>query len=64
MQNYVTDDVVVIWHLEDDVAVYDVDTLHVKRMDCSGSHKYRYRDVLVGKVEAVFTMPQCAQTNR
>jgi hypothetical protein len=36
-------DVVVICQLMDDVAVDDVDTLHVKRMDCSGSHKYRYR---------------------
>jgi hypothetical protein len=31
-------DIVVIWWMED-----DVDTLHIKRMDCSGSHKYRYR---------------------
>jgi hypothetical protein len=42
MEDYVTD-IVVIWQLEYDVTVDDVDTLHVKRMDCSGSHKYRYR---------------------
>jgi hypothetical protein len=36
-------DVVTICHLEDDVTVDHVDTLHIKRMDCSGSHKYRYR---------------------
>jgi hypothetical protein len=40
MEDYVAD-VVVIWQLEDDVAVDDVDTLHVKRMDYSGSHKYK-----------------------
>jgi hypothetical protein len=34
---YYVADVVMIWQLE------DVDTLHVKRMDCSGSHKYSYR---------------------
>jgi hypothetical protein len=40
MKDYMTD-VVVIWQLEDDVAVDDVDTLHVNRMDYSESHKYR-----------------------
>jgi hypothetical protein len=40
MEDYMTD-VVVIWQLEDDVAVDDVDTLHVNRMDYSESHKYR-----------------------
>jgi hypothetical protein len=32
MQDYVADDVVLIWQLVD-----DVDTLHVKRMTSSGS---------------------------
>jgi hypothetical protein len=32
MRDYVGDDVVLIWQL-----VADVDTLHVKRMTCSGS---------------------------
>jgi hypothetical protein len=41
MKDYVTD-VVVIWQLEDDVSVDDVYTLHIKRMDYNGSHKYRY----------------------
>jgi hypothetical protein len=36
MEDYVAD-VVVIWQLED-----DVDTLHVNRMDYSGSDKYKY----------------------
>jgi hypothetical protein len=35
MQNYVADNVVVIWQLVDDVTVDDMDTLHVKRMHCS-----------------------------
>jgi hypothetical protein len=35
--------IVVIWQLEVDLVVDDVDIIHVKRMDCSGSHKYRYR---------------------
>jgi hypothetical protein len=43
MQDYVADDVVMIWHLEDDVAVDDADILYVKRMNFSRSHKYRYR---------------------
>jgi hypothetical protein len=32
MQDYVIDDVVLIWQLVD-----DIDTFHVKRMTCSGS---------------------------
>jgi hypothetical protein len=42
IKDYVAD-VVVIWQLEDGVAIDDVDIMHVKRMDYSGSHKYRYR---------------------
>jgi hypothetical protein len=42
MQDYVTDDVVLIWQLVDDVVVDDVDTLHVKRMTYSGLYKYKY----------------------
>jgi hypothetical protein len=39
MQDYVVDDVVLIWPLVDDVAVDDVDAmhLHVKRITCSES---------------------------
>jgi hypothetical protein len=37
MHDYVTDDVVLIWQLVDNVVVDDVDTLHVKRMTCSES---------------------------
>jgi hypothetical protein len=37
MQGYVTDDVALIWQLVDNVAVDDVDILHVKRMTCNGS---------------------------
>jgi hypothetical protein len=36
MQDYVIDDVVVIRQLVYDMTVDDVDTLHIKRMDCSG----------------------------
>jgi hypothetical protein len=32
-----------IWQLKDDVTVDDVDALHVKKMNCSESHKYMYR---------------------
>jgi hypothetical protein len=32
MQDFVTDNVVLIWQLVNDVAVDDVDTLHVKRI--------------------------------
>jgi hypothetical protein len=42
MQDYMADDVVMIWHLEDDMTVDDVDILHIKRMNFNGSHKYRY----------------------
>jgi hypothetical protein len=37
MQDYIADDVVLIWQLVDDVPVDDVDILHVKRMTCSVS---------------------------
>jgi hypothetical protein len=37
MQDYVADDVVLIWQLMDNVVVDDVDILHVKRITCSGS---------------------------
>jgi hypothetical protein len=37
MQDYVGDDVVLIWQLIDNMAVGDVDTLYVKKMTCSGS---------------------------
>jgi hypothetical protein len=37
MQDYVADVVVLIWQLMDDVAVADMDTLHVKRITCSVS---------------------------
>jgi hypothetical protein len=37
IQDYVTNDVVLIWQLVNDVVVDDVDTLHVKTMTCSGS---------------------------
>jgi hypothetical protein len=36
MQDYVIDDVAVIRQLVYDMTVDDVDTLHIKRMDCSG----------------------------
>jgi hypothetical protein len=39
----VIDVVVMIWHLEDDVTVDDVDNLYGKRMNYSESHKYKYR---------------------
>jgi hypothetical protein len=32
MQDYVADDVVLIWQLVNDVTVDDVDILHIKRM--------------------------------
>jgi hypothetical protein len=50
-------DVVVIWQLKDDVTIDDVDTLHVKRMDCSESHKYRYRTYI--RVYLVHMTPCC-----
>jgi hypothetical protein len=50
-------DVVVIWQLKDDVAIDDVDTLHVKRIDCSESHKYRYRAYI--RVYLVHMTPCC-----
>jgi hypothetical protein len=37
MQDYVTYDVMLIWQLVGDMAVDDVDNLHVKRMTYSGS---------------------------
>jgi hypothetical protein len=37
MQDYVTDDLVLIWQLLDNVAVDDADILHVKRRTSSGS---------------------------
>jgi hypothetical protein len=37
MQDYVVDDIVLIWQLVDNVVVDDVDILHVKRMTYSGS---------------------------
>jgi hypothetical protein len=37
IQDYVTDDAILIWQLMDDVTVDDVDILHVKRMTSSGS---------------------------
>jgi hypothetical protein len=37
MQDYVTDDVVLICQLMDDVVVDDVNTLHIKIMTYSGS---------------------------
>jgi hypothetical protein len=37
MQDYVADDVVLIWQLMDNVVVDDVDILHAKRITCSGS---------------------------
>jgi hypothetical protein len=37
MQDYVADDVVLIWQLVDDMPVDDVNTLYVNRMTCSGS---------------------------
>jgi hypothetical protein len=36
-QDYVVDDVVLICQLPDDMAIDDVDILHVKRMTCSRS---------------------------
>jgi hypothetical protein len=51
MEDYVMD-VVVIWQLKD-----DVDTLHVKRIDCSESHKYRYRAYI--RVYLVDMTPCC-----
>jgi hypothetical protein len=56
MEDYVMD-VVVIWQLKDDVTIDDVDTLHVKRMDCSESHKYRYRTYI--RVYLVHMTPCC-----
>jgi hypothetical protein len=41
MQNYVADDIVMILQLVDDVTVDGVDTLHVRRMTCSWSYKYK-----------------------
>jgi hypothetical protein len=35
MQDYVIDDVVLIWQFVDNVAIDDVDILHVKMMTCS-----------------------------
>jgi hypothetical protein len=37
MQDYVADDVVLIWQLVDDMPVDDVNTLYVNRMTYSGS---------------------------
>jgi hypothetical protein len=37
MQDYVADDVVLIWQLMNDMSVNDVDILYVKIMTCSGS---------------------------
>jgi hypothetical protein len=37
IQDYVTDDPILIWQLMDDVTIDDVDILHVKRMTSSGS---------------------------
>jgi hypothetical protein len=42
MKDYVVD-VAVIWQFMDYMTVDDTYTLYVKRMDCSGLHKYRYR---------------------
>jgi hypothetical protein len=56
MEDYVMD-VVVIWQLKDDVAIDNVDILHVKRMDCSESHKYRYRAYI--RVYLVHMTPCC-----
>jgi hypothetical protein len=44
MEDYVAD-VVMICQLED-----EVDTLHAKRMNCSRSHKYRYRETYASEM--------------
>jgi hypothetical protein len=37
------------------VAVDDVDILHVKRINCSGSYKYRYRGFIVTYNKCILT---------